>query len=182
MAEPYNRKNIEEAARHRCAPPAPTCANGRCPTAGTRLMQAQQPDHDQGSDPVHYARERARSPISCRPAMRRRPGRGRRGHAPRSIADAKKRKRRALARPRPGSGHASTSCWRPRRKRRSAGRSWATPAIRSSTASGRCWARPASPCPSTPGRSACPCRCSSSRRATGTTSSSPGRAGWSTSS
>ena len=162
-----------------CAPPAPACANGRRPIRWAGLMQAQHRIMTKEAT-QSYAKERARFSHLFSPIMH---GVMAEGDAVnrRQYADASKRKRIAPWPARRRLGASSTCCWRPRPRARRR-RAWAIPAIRSSTASGRFSARPASRCPSTPGRSACPCRCSSSARAARTTSSSPGRAGWSASS
>ena len=47
-----------------CAPPAPRCANGRCPRAGHALMHGAQPRHDQGGDAVTTPRS-ARASRTC---------------------------------------------------------------------------------------------------------------------
>ena len=178
LAEPYNRKNIEEAARALRAAGA-RVREWQAPDSWEGLMQAQHRIMTKEAT-QSYAKERARFSHLFSPDHARRHGRGRRRHPP-----AIRRRQEAQA-PRPGPPRrglaaSSTSCSRPRPRARRR-RAWAIPAIRSSTASGRFWARPALRCPSTPGRSACPCRCSSSARATRTTSSSPGRAGSSASS
>ena len=126
-----------------------------------RAAHGAEPDHDQGGD--HPLRAGARAlPASAVAQPDARRWRSATAVTPAQLADARKRKDRALA--------DLAEVWErfdillvptAAARRRPAS---ATPAIRSSTASGPCSARPASPCRSAPARSACRCRCSSSGR------------------
>ena len=166
MADPYNGKNIEAAAKTLRAAGA-RVREWEMPESWDRLIEAHNRVMTKEAT-IYYATERERFPHLISPgltaaleigdAVTRRAD-GRRQEAPRSRA----------GRPRARSGTSSTSCWRRRRAARRRPAS-AIPAIRSSTASGPSSARPASPCPSTPGRSACLCRCSWSARIAATTS------------
>ena len=164
MAEPYNRKNIEDAARALRAAGAKV-REWKAPDLGG-LMQAQHRIMTKEAT-QSFARERARFPHLFSPIMNTAMAEG-----DAVTAGNMPTPRSASASRSPSSttpGRNSTCCWRPRRGARRR-RVSAIPAIRSSTASGPCSACPASRCPSTRDRSACHCRCSWSARAAATTS------------
>ena len=108
--------------------------------------------HDQGGDAVLCQGTRALLP-SLLADHECRDGRGRRRESA-AICRRQEAQAHSARASSTTPGRNSTCCWRPRPRARRR-RGWAIPAIRSSTASGPFWARPASRCPSTPGRSAC---------------------------
>ena len=113
MAEPYNSKNIEDAARTLRAAGAPRCASGRRPRAVGRPDQAQNRVMTKEAT-QSYAQERARfSHLFSPDHDSGRDGRGRR-RQPRPV----RRRQEAQAASRSASstrpGRRSTSCWRPR--------------------------------------------------------------------
>ena len=157
MADRYNQKNIETAASALRAAGAKVRA-WDMPESWDALIAAHNRVMTKEAT-FHYGPERERFPHLLSASLTRRAGSGRRRHA-QAARRRQEAPRARQGRSRRRSGTSSTSCWRRRRaaRRRPA---WATPAIRSSTASGPCWARPASRCRSTPARSSCRWRCSS---------------------